>query len=63
MQQLPRLREVLMPFEPYERAGELERFGESDKVQSRNTLELGTEAYQEFHARHRAGAPPPDYCC
>jgi len=41
-----------MPFEPYKRAGELARFDERENVQSRNTLEPGTEAYQEFYARH-----------
>jgi ferredoxin len=41
-----------MSFQPYVQIGELERFDERNNVQSRNTLQAGSEAYREFYARH-----------
>lgn len=36
----------------YKMVGEMERFDERENVQSRNTLETGSENYKEFYQRH-----------
>lgn len=41
-----------MPIQPYVQVGELEAFDERNNVQSRNTLQPGTDAYREFYAQH-----------
>ncbi len=41
-----------MPFQPYVQIGELEAFDERNNVQSRNTLQPGTDDYREFYGRH-----------